>query len=145
MRSALAALMLLAAVGCSSTEDAAPLAWLAGCWTDGTIVERWSVAGDGYLFGYSVTLDEDGKVAFFEQLRIEPGVAGPVYQAYPGGRGPTAFTTVEQGSGTITFANPAHDYPQKMSYTRNGDTLRATIALMDGSRPGHWDYHACAR
>lgn len=138
--SAVAAALCLTA-GCNSADD--PLAWLAGCWTDGATVERWTIAGGGYLFGHNVSFAEGGGVTFFEQLRIGPDERGPVYHAYPGGGPPTAFAAVEQGGRSITFANPAHDFPQRISYGRKGSRLTATISLIDGSRSTVWSYRPC--
>ena len=45
-----------------------------------------------------------------------------------------------QGTRMIEFSNPAHDYPQRIRYWREGDTLHAEIALLDGSRAVQWSY-----
>ena len=134
--------------GCTLTSQAetpAPdtLDWFTGCWqsTDGSTREVWSASEDGYLFGYSVVLN-DGKVVFFEQMRIDPGTP-PVFNAYPRGHDPSGFPAVSVGESSITFANPAHDYPQKIAYARDGDTMKAVISLMDDTRQGHFDFVAC--
>lgn len=141
MRLATVVAVLCSAAACSSADE--PLAWLAGCWTDGSVVERWTLAEGGYLFGSSVTVDEGGAVSFFEQLRIEPTDTGLAYYAYPAGSGPTRFDSVEQGEQAITFANPTHDYPQRISYRREGGQLRVTISLHDGGNAGEWVHASC--
>jgi hypothetical protein len=125
-------------------RDAGPLAWLAGCWVtgDGTSEERWTAGGSGYLFGYSVALN-DGEVVFFEQMRIEPAAGGPLLHVYPRGVGPTTFEMAVSGKRSIAFVNADNDYPQRIRYARAGDTLTATISLMDGSRPGVWVFAPC--
>lgn len=136
--------VMLSACGTVGTEAPGhPLDWLSGCWTDGSTTERWTAAGGGYLFGHNVVM-ADGQVRFFEQLRIEPSDAGPVFQAYPRGVGPVAFTSAESGQRTIAFVNGSHDFPQRIAYTRTGDTLTATVSLIDGTRAGGWVYQRCA-
>jgi|GEM_PF-279270 len=121
-----------------------PLGWLSGCWQteDGTVTERWTAEENGYLFGSALT-EKDGQIVFFEQMRIEPGSSGSVFNAYPRGQGPSAFPAIKQDEHSITFANAEHDYPQKITYTREGDHLTGIIALMDGSNSNQWDYIKC--
>lgn len=141
-------LYLLAFSACSiasHAEEADPnrLDWLTGCWQgdDGMTREIWSVSEDGYYFGYSVVL-KDGHAVFFEQMRIDPAPL-PVFNAYPRGDGPSAFPATALSDTRITFANPEHDFPQKIEYWREGDTLRALISKMDGSSPGAFRYTPC--
>lgn len=134
---------------CTSTVQAespvpAKLDWLSGCWQsgDGNTREIWSGSEGGYLFGYSVVF-RDGQTVFFEQMRIDPAEV-PVFNAYPRGEGPSAFPAISQTATSITFANPAHDYPQKITYARDGEALKALISLIDDSRPNHFDYIPCS-
>ncbi|MEO1662363.1 MAG: DUF6265 family protein [Pseudomonadota bacterium] len=124
-------------------EAATPLDWLTGCWQNdtGDIREIWSVPEGGYYFGYAVSL-KAGAVGFFEQMRIEPG-ASPTFYAYPAGNGPSAFPAIEQTSDRITFANPEHDYPQKIAYWRDGDLLKARISKLDDTSQGEFSYERC--
>ena len=142
MRHATIVLLITLAAGCDGTPGDQPLAWLAGCWTDGETVERWTLAEGGYLFGGSV-VKRDGEVVFFEQMRIEPADSGPVFNAYPKGSGPSAFPLREQGDRSITFANGDHDYPQRITYARDGRELIATISLLDGGNETGWRYRRC--
>ncbi|MEM9055167.1 MAG: DUF6265 family protein [Pseudomonadota bacterium] len=145
MRSLSCFLMLsaCATVTVADVTEEAPLGWLTGCWQseDGSVREAWSVSEGGYLFGYAVTYSE-GQPVFFEQMRIDPGEP-PVFSAYPRGEGPSPFPATETGAQTITFANPAHDYPQKVKYWRVEDELRATISLIDDSNAGQFSYAPC--
>lgn len=126
-------------------EEADPnrLDWLTGCWLsqDGMTREVWSVSEDGYYFGYSVVL-KDRHLIFFEQMRIDPAPL-PVFNAYPGGEGPSAFPATELTETGIVFANPAHDFPQKIQYRRDDDTLRAVISAIDDSSPAHFHFEPC--
>jgi hypothetical protein len=148
MRSALCLLALAAcatgAVVIPAAPIDAPLPWLQGCWEtkDGVTVEHWQTAAATHMFGHSVTLKDDA-VVFFEQLRIQGSAAGLTLSAYPRGLGPTAFVEVERSAARITFSNDANDYPQRITYAREGDVLRATITMADGSRQNDWRYQPC--
>lgn len=148
LRKALLFASLILLAGCTLTRAASQpaaqtLNWLTGCWQseDGSTREIWSQSEDGYYFGYSVVLKED-KVVFFEQMRIDPG-GMPTFQAYPRGAGPSGFPAVSLTEKGVTFANPDHDYPQKITYIREGDALKAVISLIDDTRQGHFNYVAC--
>jgi hypothetical protein len=129
----------------SSAQEADPhrLDWLTGCWQgdDGVTREVWSGSQDGYYFGYSVVTKND-HVIFFEQMRIDPAPL-PVFNAYPAGEGPFAFVATELSETSITFADPEHDFPQKIKYWRSGEFLRATISLIDGSSAGEFSFTRC--
>lgn len=147
MKRLLLSLVLLG--GCAQTgqaEEADPtrLDWLTGCWQgadDGTR-EVWSVSEDGYYFGYSIAL-KDGHAVFFEQMRVDPAPL-PIFNAYPRGEGPSSFPAIAITDESVTFANAAHDYPQKIKYWRDGDALKAMISLIDDSRPGAFNFEPCA-
>lgn len=126
-------------------EDESALGWLIGCWrtNDGRTEERWvRAAGADYLFGYS-TFVKDGKIAFFEQMRLEPKEGGFAFFAYPRGVGPTRFDQASRSEKTITFENHSNDYPQRITYTREGDTLKAVISMSDGANETGWSYQFC--
>lgn len=128
-----------------AAEEADPnrLDWLTGCWQseDGVTREVWSSSQDGYYFGYSVVTKND-HVMFFEQMRIDPAPL-PVFNAYPKGDGPFPFVATELSETRIIFANPDHDFPQKIEYWREGEGLRARISRMDGSSPGRFSFAPC--
>lgn len=139
-----ALLMCLTCPGMFAEEaDPNRLDWLSGCWqsTDGSTREVWSASEDGYYFGYSV-VSKDGHAIFFEQMRIDPAPM-PIFNAYPGGTGPSAFPTKDLTTNSVTFANPEHDFPQKIRYWRAGDTLKAVISRMDDTSPGTFEFVPC--
>jgi hypothetical protein len=120
------------------------LKWMSGCWRtqDQSYKEVWTKPDAGYLFGYSMTYDETGALAYFEQSRIDGG-APAVFNAYPNGFGPTEFTEESRGKNTITFSNASHDYPQRVTYTRKGSRMTATISLTNGARAVTWEFRKC--
>lgn len=146
MKRALIALALV-----TSSAVAAPIAhadeglkWMTGCWrtADKSYKEIWSKPEAGFLFGYALTYDETGAVSFFEQSRIDGG-APAVFNAYPGGFGPSEFTEVRRARNTVTFENGKHDYPQRIVYTRSGSRMSATISLLNGARAVTWEFRRC--
>lgn len=133
--------LLVAASPAARVDD---LAWLAGQWVreaDGRWTEEsWTSPRGGVLLGHSRSGRGDALRAF-EFLRVQAGADGvPAYIAQPGGRAPVAFALVRRDGMSATFENAAHDYPQRIIYVRDGDTLTATISLIDGSKPMRWTF-----
>ena len=92
----------------------------------------------GWTRGYSP------QHGFYEVLAIRHNENGSlVYTAHPVGQATTAFTATVIGDNSVVFENADHDYPQRIRYTREADRLRATISLLDDSRPASFDKVAC--
>ena len=53
---------------------------------------------------------------------------------------PVGFRLVASDGTSATFENPAHDFPQRIQYRRDGDRLVATISARDGSNAMSWTY-----
>jgi hypothetical protein len=145
--SALAMVALAIAGAAGAHEDAVDMAWLAGHWcgTQGgaAIEELWLERG-GQLLNLSTTTLDDELVSF-EYARIEARAGGVVFVAQPGGAAPVEFALVEAEERRVVFANPAHDFPQQVSYWRDGGGLHAEIvgAGEEGERRVAFDYVAC--
>jgi uncharacterized protein DUF6265 len=105
----------------------------------GRVIERWSRDGDA-MIGHSETV-RDGTVSFFEELRIEIDGGTTVYLARPMGREPAVpFRRVDDGriAELAVFENPAHDFPRRITYRRDGDQL---VAAVEGDgEPIEWRY-----
>ncbi len=134
-------LLLVAAAPAAKVED---FGWLAGQWTseadDRWTEESWTGPRGGVMLGHSRSGRGD-MLREFEFIRIAPGANGTLaYIAQPQGGAPVSFTLVRHDAASATFENPAHDYPQRIHYARDGDTLTATISLIDGSKPMRWMY-----
>jgi hypothetical protein len=133
------AAFIVSALGCLApvvaTEGGAgaaridDLAWMAGSWAtqDGgkTSEEHWTKPAGGLMLGVHRDLDA-GKAAF-EFLRIEESGGRLTYLASPQGRPATPFTLVESAAQRAVFANPAHDFPQRILYWREGESLCAAV------------------
>lgn len=143
MRTIAAALaVLLVAAGPAARVD--ELGWLAGdCvseegerWTE----ERWTPPRGGVMLGHSRS-GRGESLREYEFIRIAAGEDGAIsYIAMPQGGAPVAFRLVRRSAASATFENAAHDYPQRIAYARDGDTLTATISAIDGSKPRRWTY-----
>ena len=137
------ALAVSAAVSAQPDQPAFP-AWLAGAWShaDGErwTEEFWTHPRGGIMIGAS----REGRgetLRSWESIRIVRKADGTLaYVPMPNGGAPVEFALVRQDGTSIEFANPAHDYPQRIRYRREGDTLSAEIALLDGTRAVRWSY-----
>ena len=140
---------ILAALTAAAALGAAPdLSWLAGYWLsckDGREVsETWSDPRGGAVFGLSVTVAR-GR-ASWEFARIAPSDEGLSFFAEPAGQPPAEFAAVEHGPARIVFENPAHDFPHRVIYAREGDRLTGRIeGVVDGApRAAEWVYDRAA-
>ncbi len=122
----------------SGATDLAALSWLVGHWSsrDGDTVteEHWGDARIGVMLGFNRTL-VGGKMTHHELLVIGRRGEEVFYRAYPEGQPPASFALVELGEAHAVFADPEHDYPQRIRYRREGDTLVARIEGIDRGRP----------
>jgi hypothetical protein len=117
------------AQGRATKASLADLAWMAGSWsvTDGgkTSEEHWTRPAGGLMLG--VHRDVSGAAAAFEFLRIEESAGTITYLASPQGRPATPFALVESTAQRAVFANPDHDFPQRILYWREGESLCAAV------------------
>jgi hypothetical protein len=117
----------------------AQLGWIAGTWvgTAGTSTaeERWTPPAGGSMQAVARTL-RSGMMTGFEFLCIVERDGGVVYQAMPNGRMPaTDFPATRVEVDTVTFENPAHDFPKMIRYTKRPDgSLEAVISGAGGQR-----------
>lgn len=151
----LACTSLSATAGDPITEPASPFfSWLTGCWQspDGSSREVWSPIEGQYLFGYNVayapTDDPVGmtRVGFFEHMRIEfaVSVGSGRFSAYPAGEGPSHFEQIHFTETSVTFENGEHDFPQRIRYWREDDTLKAEISTLDNQAVREFLFIPCA-
>lgn len=120
-------------------DDLEALGWLAGCWEGegggGRNQECWMAPEGGMMLAVSRVISEQGTQ--FEFLRIAPHGDGLALLASPSGKPAVAFPLVESAEGRAVFANPEHDFPQRIAYRRDGDALTARVeALRDGEWRG---------
>lgn len=118
----LRALILLPLWSILAAESSAidRLGWLSGCWTsDGGEPgsgEQWTRPAAGTLFGMSRTV-RGGRTVAHEFMHIEATENGSlVFVAAPSGQDSNSFQLVEITEREVTFADPAHDFPQRVIY-----------------------------
>ena len=138
--------MFIAAAAAAAPPELPPIPdFLAGCWEErrkdgGWTEECWTSARDGLMIGSA----RDGKadtVAHWEWMRIEQSADGAIaFYASPRGARAVRFNATETAAGSITFDNPANDYPQRVRYKRTASGVDAEISLIDGTRPMRWSY-----
>ena len=141
------ALVLASILSSAPTPRVEDLGWLAGYWLDCSggreASETWSDPRAGLMVGHAVTV-RDGR-ASFEALHIRIGADDRlVYVAQPGGAAPVAFALADLEDGVAVFANPDHDFPQRIVYRRDGRRLTARVeGEIDGrTRSLEWRFEA---
>lgn len=146
LRIAAAVALSLAAPAAVSAEeeDAAFPAWLAGAWSNANgerwTEEFWTHPRGGIMIGASRE-GEGQALRSWESIRIVRTADGSLaFIPMPNGGPPVEFVMTGQSAESIEFSNPAHDYPQRIRYWREGSTLNAEIALIDGTRAVQWSY-----
>ncbi|WP_420143488.1 DUF6265 family protein [Sphingobium sp.] len=140
--SMIAASLLLALAGRAHAADLPD--WMTGEWLqqrdDRWSEEVWSLPRGGTMIGMG-RVGRGESLRSWEVMRIVRAADGTLtLHAAPEGGKSVAFPAVEQGVRDIIFANPDHDYPQRIHYWREGRLLMAETAKMDGSEAQSWTY-----
>lgn len=123
------------------------LSWLAGYWLsceDGREVsETWSDKRGSTLFGIGLTISANGKLSW-EMARIAPSAKGLSFFAQPSGQSPAEFPIKSSSANTVVFEDSAHDFPQRVSYRREGKRLFARIegTIAGKEQSESWTYSA---
>lgn len=118
----------------------AQAAWIGTTWVGQvkttTTEERWTAPSGGAMLAVARTM-RDGVMSSFEFLCIVERGGTLVYYAMPNGRSPaTAFTLSAITEDSVTFENPAHDYPKVVRYSKTADgSLETYISGAGGQRP----------
>ncbi|QGP78262.1 DUF6265 family protein [Sphingobium sp. CAP-1] len=129
----------------STMTDAAELPdWLTGEWLqkrdDRWTEEVWSLPRGGTMIGMGRT-GRGESLRSWEVMRIVRAGDGSIaFYGAPEGGPATLFPLLSQGVRDISFANPDHDYPQRIRYWREGRLLMAETSKMDGSQAQSWTY-----
>ena len=146
------AIAVVLAVGALARVDGQPaprldrLAWLQGCWEftapGRTVQENWTGPRDGSMLGMSRTVG-GGKLLEYESILIREQGGRLAYEAHPSGQPTATFLSTSVGEASVLFENPQHDFPQKIGYRRDGDSLLAWIeGPADGqNRRVEFPYH----
>lgn len=126
---AVSLLLSLLASASVMAEDKLDLDWLAGHWCSRDAKESseeyWLPARGGIMLGLNRSVARNR--TSFEFMRIEFTGKGARFLGQPSGAPPTSFELVDAGARQVTFANPQHDFPKRIRYARNGETLTARV------------------
>lgn len=108
-----------------------------------TVSESWLGPGNGLMVAANLTTWPNGRKSF-EFLRIADTTDGFSYYASPGGKVPVEFRLKESGNRRVVFENPAHDFPQRILYWRDGERLVARIegTIKGKARSEEWRFSA---
>lgn len=108
--------------------------WLIGTWTiktgKGTIVEEWKILNDTTLTGRSVFVKPEKDSALQETLEFSFRNGAWHYISKVVGQNnnlPVAFKVIYLGKEEFISENPAHDFPQRISYRKIKNQLFASI------------------
>ena len=107
------------------------LSWMAGSWSGAArgveMEEHWTSPKGNSMVGIHRDIGK-GRTVSFEFLRIEQQDDRIVYLSMPNGRSPATSFPLKEVTGTrVVFENPAHDFPQRIIYWKDGNDLRARI------------------
>lgn len=133
--------MLMAATAAVAAPD---FSWIGGDWlscAQGEIAEEhW--AGPSAAGWVSVALTRSADKATYEHARIGPiaGEGGWAFHVSANGAPTVVFRLTRLDGLSAVFENPAHDFPKRVRYWREGDLLKAAIDAGDGKGPS-WSYH----
>jgi hypothetical protein len=124
------------------------LGWISGCWVYTSprvfIEELWTRPAGGTMLGVSRTLRRtptgDSTMAW-EFIRVYARGTDLVYAAQPHNQPAAEFMSEQVSDSVVVFANPAHDYPQRIIYRKAGkDSLRARVEGTQGGRTRGSDF-----
>jgi hypothetical protein len=131
-RNALVSVLLLASPLAAQSASAP---WMEGCWADGRTQESWTRRRDGTLLGAGMAVRDDQRIVT-ERLTLEAARDRVTYIADPVGQARTRFGALAADADSLVVTNPAHDFPQRISYHRVGrDTLLVAVTGVEGGTP----------
>ena len=140
-------LLLLVIVSCKNSgsnekEKIKAANWLLGNWEnvskDGKLSENWIKTNDSTFQAQSLFIKEKDTL-HFESINLQQKGEELTYSATVKGQNndePVAFKLTKATEKEMTFENPKHDYPQKISYTLvTPDNLVAKISGIQQGKP----------
>lgn len=121
--------------------------WLVGNWEqklpDGTLKETWTKENDSTFSANSYFINTKDTV-HFESIKLTQSADELTYIATVVGQNndeAVDFKLTSDTENTFTFENPAHDYPQKITYKKVNETsLIATISGKQQGKPAQESY-----
>jgi hypothetical protein len=107
------------------------VAWVSGCWEGSSstdqVEEHWLPLRAGTLVGVGRGTRGD-RTTSVELTIIRMRGDTLAYHAFPIGQQPAVFPAESVSDSAVSFANPQHDFPQRIIYRRVGrDSLIARV------------------
>jgi hypothetical protein len=117
-------------------EKLKKMEWIIGSWEqklpDGVITETWKKENDSTYSGKSFFIVKEKDTTHLESIVLTQKGEDLLYIPTVSGQNnnePVRFTLTSEVENTFSFENPAHDYPQKITYKKISDTnILATIS-----------------
>ena len=136
-------LTLIALAAAQVSEMTMP-GWLAGGWSaeaaDGAWVEEWWTPPRAGLMMGAGRSGKAGKLDWWEHTRIEQTGGKLRFCALPKGQAGACFEATKVRAQEIVFENPAHDFPNRVTYRREGDELFAEVSGKAGANVQRWRF-----
>jgi hypothetical protein len=106
------------------------VAWLTGCWEyssgSRSVEEHWLAPRGKTMMNAGRTVLGD-KLVEFETVIIREQDGRLAYEAHPSGQPSAVFLSQRVGDREVVFENLQHDFPQRVGYKRDGDSLLGWI------------------
>lgn len=157
LRAGLTALLVSLAASASQPSEEIPspvytLGWLTGCWylkrENGYTEEHWIKPAGRSMLGLSRTVINH-RMTEYEFMAIREVDGKLAFVANPSGQAEAVFPLKRLGEGEAVFENPAHDFPQRVSYRLTGSGAAAgLLGRIEGTLEGKeravdFPYHRC--
>jgi len=114
------------------------VAWLQGCWQstagERLVEEQWTAPRAGIMLSMGRTIRANQLIEYeWVLLREKDGALE--YEAHPSAQASAVFTSRTATADEVVFENPTHDFPQRVGYRREGDSLLAWIGGTVAGKP----------
>ncbi|OOG76195.1 DUF6265 family protein [Algoriphagus sp. A40] len=120
--------------GATSAQQPISMIWMEGVWKietgRGQIVETWKILNDSTLTGESRFVTTSGESMLQERLELSRRNGVWAYTSTVEGQNnnqPVSFKVIFARGTEFISENPAHDFPQRISYRRVEDRIFASI------------------
>jgi hypothetical protein len=127
----------------SQAHTVEQLAWMAGCWrmesATRVVDEMWMAPAGGVMLGTGRTVIK-GRAVGHEFMQIREDSGRIAFVARPSGQAEASFALVTIGEREVVFENPAHDFPQRVIYRRDGTSLTGRIEGTQNGKPRFEDF-----
>jgi hypothetical protein len=134
-RSIVFCLLIFCATVCTAqSKDLKKLQWLEGEWNRTNAkpgrsgIEKWKMNSSTEMQGWGISM-RGTDTSFVEKLKIVVKDNNIYYVAdVPENKAVVLFKLTKSNDNEFVFENPEHDFPKQITYTRDGNKLKATVS-----------------